>query len=271
MKMGAKEAMAVLQDMLTGKTAKRGIDLATGMAQGAPKAVEPVATLAKQTAELAAPGMVSDVPSPEDPRTAEMAGAAGQNLAVTTLPGAAQLSRMPAKAALEFMSRQIPSKTRAGVKFGQVAAKANPVAINASAADDIALRAQELGGRGGMPGRGSNLPKVFRDYLRTRESNPSMTYAEGRDFAKSSGRLSATEAAAANPEMKMLTGKFYNALKTANREAAESVGMGQVYDQAIKEYARAASLAEKMDVAAKFAAEWALKGTIGYGIYKAID
>lgn len=77
--------------------------------QAARSAVEPLTTLTKQGAELAlgtlpegaqrparaavqqmVPGLQEDVPSPDDPRTAEMAKAAGANLAGTLIPAVAE-------------------------------------------------------------------------------------------------------------------------------------------------------------------------------------
>lgn len=83
----AREGGTALLEMLTGKGSQRASNMVSGAVQGVAR---PAATLATQGAELYG-GMPNalmamtgvEAPSPEDPRTAEMAGAAGQNLAMT--------------------------------------------------------------------------------------------------------------------------------------------------------------------------------------------
>lgn len=171
---------------------------------------------------------------------------------------------------VKALANSIPSKTRAGLNFQQVMGAARNEPLNLAMADDAALRAQELAGRGGIPGRGSSLPKVMRDYLRTRESNPGMTYEVGRDFQSAAGRLSSAEAQAANPVMKSQVSKLAKALAESNREAAVKVGMGDVYDAAMKEYRQASRIADLAKALRTHAPKAAIGSGVGYGLYKAL-
>ncbi len=176
---------------------------------------------------------------------------------------------------VQALSDAIPSKARAGAKFSQVMGAAKDVPLDLSAADDAALRAQELAGRGSLPGRGSSMPKVVRDYLRTRESSPSMTYEAGRDFQSSAGQLSASEILDTKPVMKAQVAKLAKALADSNRAAAVKVGMGAEYDAAMSEYAKAANIAKMktglIDLMKNKAVQAGLGTGLGYGAYKAVS
>lgn len=153
----------------------------------------------------------------------------------------------------------IPSKQAAGAKFQKVMSKARDVPINTTEAEKIAQRAQEL------RGRGSTFPKVMNDFAKNRRAatgdfmtqpvTEPMTYEVGRDFASASSALSSREATALNRPMHNQVTQFAKALKDANREAAQKVGMGDLYDEAMKEYARASSLEEKT----AFVQKWAVR------------
>lgn len=120
-KMTAKEGAAAFKDMMTGKGSKRAVDMTVPALKAA---VEPAVTLVKQTASVghqALPeviqrntmdpaGLLQDVPTPEDPRTTDMAEAAMGNLYAAGATGAAQLAKLPAKQVLNSLAR--PFKTR---------------------------------------------------------------------------------------------------------------------------------------------------------------
>ena len=151
----------------------------------------------------------------------------------------------------------MPSKAAAGAKFDAVMAKAKDVPLDLGAADDAVIRAQEL------QGRGSTLPKVLRDYIKQREAGQTPTYEVGRDFASNAGNLSAREATALNGKMHRQVSTFAEALDTANRKAAESVGLEGLYDEAMTEYSRARSIENKKAVAAKYLKRAAIIGVTG--------
>lgn len=165
----------------------------------------------------------------------------------------------------------IPSTARAGLKFERVMNAAKDAPIDTSSAEDILSRAQEL------RQRGSTMPKVLNDFAKNRTAatgdfmgvpvTDPMTYEVGRDFASNAGRLSARETMAANPQMQRQVAQFSNAMKTANRDAAASVGMGDLYDSAMKEYRQAKTLQDMGDVIKKWAGRIALGG-VGYELWK---
>lgn len=169
----------------------------------------------------------------------------------------------------------LPSAARAGGNFSAAMGAAKDVPLNLGTADDAAIRALELAGKGSMPGRGSSLPKVVSDYIRQRQAAPEMTYEVGRDFATNAGALSATEKLNTNPVMKAQVSKLADALKTANREAAVKAGVGDLYDSAMKEYRQAMALQNTRQALAealkKHGARAALTGAGlagGYGLYR---
>lgn len=167
-------------------------------------------------------------------------------------------------------SSLIPSVERAGQKFKAVEAAAKDIPINLGPAEKIAARAQEL------RQRGSSMPKVMNDFIKNRKAAATtsqpfgdlMTYKEGRDFASAAGAMSTREVTAMNASMQRQVGQFAQALKTANREAAEKVGMGKLYDLAMKEYRQAKNLAEFQEGIKAHAIDWGLKlGLTGIGAY----
>lgn len=215
----------------TGKTAAQiAMALAGGLAAGP--------TI---PAQVASGGIVGALQNPDNPGVS-----AGLGMAAPVAVAGVQK-------AIPLVRALISGKAPATAKFETVMAAAKDVPLHLGDVDDIALRARELAGQGAKtPGRGSTLPKVFSDYIKHREQNIPMTYEIGRDFAKTAGRISASEKMSSTGEMEAVLAKFSNALKTANREAAAKVGMGSVYDQAMKEYRLAATVAEKSEIIKKW-------------------
>ena len=214
-------------------------------------------------AQIASGGIVGALQNPDNPGVS-----AGLGMAAPVAVAGIQK-------AIPLAQALISGKAPAIAKFDTVMAAAKDVPLQLGEVDDIALRARELAGQGvKTPGRGSTLPKVFSDYIKHREQNIPMTYEIGRDFAKTAGRISASEKMAATGEMEAVLAKFSNALKTANRDAAAKVGMGEMYDAAMKEYRLAATVADKADIIKKWARNAAIAGALGgsgvagAGLYK---
>ena len=61
------------------------------------------------------------------------------------------------------------------------------------------------------------------------------------------------------PVMKAQVSKFSQAMKDANRGAAESIGMGDLYDSAMKEYRQAKTISEAADTVKK----WSVRAALG--------
>lgn len=168
-----------------------------------------------------------------------------QEGAVQALVGAG-LSKVLPRVASNVVEK-IPTEAKAGLKFDAVAAKANAVPVNTAAADAIVARAQEL------RSRGSTLPKVLNDFIKARkEGAPDVTYEAGRDFSSNAGALSTRETTAMNAKMQRQVAQFSNAMKEANREAAVKVGMGDMYDSAMKEFRQAKTIKQTGKVLAKW-------------------
>jgi hypothetical protein len=165
-----------------------------------------------------------------------------------------------------------PSTAEAGKLFQPIEAAAKSTPVDSSPARAIAEEAKKYADAGA-----TGPPKVLSRFLaRTADSAPMdpqspVFYPEARKFAENAGRLSVTEKLATNPQMQRLVGKFADALRTANRAAADQVGMADQYDQAMKTYAGAAGrekmLANLGDVAKKAAIAY-----VGYeGLHRIIS
>ena len=167
-----------------------------------------------------------------------------------------------------------------GEAFQTIETAAKHAPVETSAARRIAEQAKEYEDTGS-----GSMPQVLKKYLQRTEPTPgvfpephtpapSVLYPESRKFAENAGRLSAQEIMEAKPQMQRLTSQFAQALKTANRAAAESVGMGDAYDDAMEAYAKSKGreemLANVKDVAKKYVFRTMLQGMglgAGYDIY----
>lgn len=254
-----------LLDALRGRGTGKAQEMVKGMAQGI---AQPFMTSAKGVGALA--GMA---PAPTGQEWQQAAEGAGTQL------GGLLLAKAPAAAdsLVAALEKRIPSTARAGAKFEKVMGAAKDVPLDLTAADDTIARAQEL------RQRGSSFPKVFSDYVKNRKaatgdfmSQPvtePMTYEAGRDFASNASGLSSREATALNSKMHRQVVQFSDAMKTANREAAAKVGMGDLYDQAMSEYNKAMTNAERVAVIKKWGTRFAI-GTVltgaGAGLVKEI-
>lgn len=252
-----KTAGGMISDTLQGKTqnaVKTAADTVRGM-------MSPVTIGVKNTAALVeALGGPRTLNAATPEETAKGARTAGAEI------GGTALGELAAKG-IPAITEAIPSRARAGANFQRVMEVAQNVPLDVTAAEQVAQRAAELGKRG------STMPKIFRDFARQRnvmpqpsdfvpnaETSPVMDYRTGRDFASNAGALSVTERMAANPQMGRQVAQFADAMKTANREAAVKVGMGDLYDQAMKEYRQASTMQAAADVVKKYALRAGLTG-----------
>lgn len=174
-----------------------------------------------------------------------------------------------APAAVDLAGALPLNMKRAKANWDIVDAAAAGQVPNLSKADDIALEALQAGGKGvKTPGTGSSLPKLFSDYILQRQQSPQMNYETARAFAKTAGsKLSELEQKSTDANMKRLIGEFSDALRTANREAAAKVGMGELYDAASKEFKNAMSVQQAGAILAK----WGKRAALAYGLKKGYD
>lgn len=202
-----------------------------------------------------------------------LGGAAGQVVGAKTLealPGGVSSARQSL----------FPTMEEAGKLFHPIEQAAKQTPIDIKAARAIAEEAKQYADAG------ATMPSVLKKFLDRTEPTapasfphpatpaPDVLYPEGRLFAQNAGRLSASERLASTPNMQRLAGKFADALKTANRDAADSIGMGKQYDQAMSAYKGAAGRAQLMqnlkEIATKAAIGAAGLGGVEYIVSKAM-
>lgn len=156
----------------------------------------------------------------------------------------------------KIASDSIPSAKYAGKILESVMGDAAHAPVTPSAISDPLLRLNELGQRG------STVPKAARQLL-TRLTDPEagpLAYRESRDFASNISRLSSNEAQKVTPVVKKALGDLRTALHSDIGAAADTVGRGQDYSDAIREYANASRISD----AGKKAIGWGAKG-LGVG------
>jgi hypothetical protein len=137
----------------------------------------------------------------------------------------------------------IPSAARAGEKFQDVMGAARHVTLELAETGDAALRIMQLAERG------ASMPMAVRKLL-VRMTDPKkgpMAYEEGRDFASTISRLSADEMKRLTPVVKREVANLSVALNKANALAARSVGKGEEFNAAMREYAKAMKLRSTLD------------------------
>lgn len=159
----------------------------------------------------------------------------------------------------------IPTMAKAGAKFQQVMGAAKDVPLDISAPGNVALRIQQLAERGGT------MPKVVRDFLKrvTDPSKPNLAYEEARDFYSNISRLSGNDYQRLTPVLVREIGNLRVALNSSLRTAAETVGKGGLYDDAMKGYRQAAKVSDAVGDAAKQIKRWAIPtGIVTYGANK---
>ncbi len=156
--------------------------------------------------------------------------------------------------------RAIPSAKRAGTALEEIKTKAGGIPVDTAKAQEVVARAREL------EQTGSSMPKVLNQFER-RTSPEALSaypvgYPESFDFASNAKKLSAADKLASNPPMAAQVERFAKALQTANRDVAESIGMGKQFDAAMKEYRQAMQIKDAADMLKK---HW-IKGAIGLGV-----
>lgn len=134
--------------------------------------------------------------------------------------------------------KMVPTTARAGRTFQTVMSAAKDVPVNVTGPGNAALEIQQLGTRGGT------TPRAVTQFVRriTDPAQQPMNYQEGRDWASNISRLSADEYNRLTPVIKKAMGDFRTELNGALGEAAGTVGQGEAYANAMKEYARAKQL-----------------------------
>ncbi len=147
----------------------------------------------------------------------------------------------------------VPTTTRAGRTFQTVMSAAKDVPLDVAGPGNAALEIQQLGSRGGT------TPRAVTQFMRriTDPAQSPMTYQEGRDWASNISRLSADEYNRLTPVIKKAMGNFRTELSGSLRGAADTVGQGEAYQNAMKEYAQAKQIQDVLS-------------TVGHGIQRGL-
>jgi hypothetical protein len=161
----------------------------------------------------------------------------------------------------------LPSTEKAGQMFGELEKVAGKIPVNIEGPGKVATKIWELAQAGG------SRPKIINDFLR-RVTNPEgtpMDYSEMRKFYQNATRLSFDEANRLTPAVKRLIGEFTKSMGDSLWEAANSVGKGPHYNQAMKAYRGAARLEDVGRTVGPYAAKGAAGAAGAAAIYKLLD
>lgn len=150
----------------------------------------------------------------------------------------------------------IPTKAKAGKLFEGVMQKAADEPVEMTNSRPVLERVMQLSDRGhGTVGAADKL------FARSNTVNP-INYGEARDFASSLSRLSGQDQMAASPTLRSEIGKLSGAFNQDVGGAADRVGMGDQYQQAMRDYARASKYGD----VAKTIGKWAVPAALGGGV-----
>lgn len=166
----------------------------------------------------------------------------------------------------EMAGRLIPSTERAGKLFEEVEKVAGKIPVDVNGPGKVATKIFSNSKSGGT------LPKVISDYMRrVTASGKPMTFSEMRQFYSNATRLSTDELNKLTPTVKYQVGQFTKSLGDSLWSAANTVGKGPKYNQAMKTYRTAARFRDAKDAVVP----WAVKGAagaagagLGYQIYE---
>lgn len=209
------------------------------------------------------PGVANYVGSPELGAATMVQGA--QQLPQHPISGALTIGRGALQAATlpsvfmggpiaEAGANAIPSRSAAADALNMIEQRAanQPVPLTRSA--DALQRLAELGARGGQ------MPNAANQLLNRSQAIVPMNFPEGRDFYSNISRLSGEEANRMTPTVARAMGNLKAALHGDLTDAAEGVGLGQPYSNAVREYAQASQMSKTAKTVAKY-----LAGAAGAG------
>jgi hypothetical protein len=158
----------------------------------------------------------------------------------------------------------LPSARRAGQAFQDIKAAAGNVPIDTAKVGNSALDLYT------QSQRGATLPPAVNKLVRrlSAPDSPPMTYAEAKDFQSNISNLSANEKMNLKPNQVRLVGQLNADLKASLADAADTVGKGQQFKQAMVEYHNAMKLKGYSDEAINAAWKAAIGAAGVYGAAK---
>lgn len=170
----------------------------------------------------------------------------------------------------------LPSTVEAGPKFAELRTRGANVPFDVSKTQPIAARATELKAAGSGP-----LPSALSEYIKREKpirakfggqrvsmSPDPIMLPEAMDRYSAARRQSSLEAAGTSPAMQGQLEQFAKALREGNREAFASIGSGELFDQAMKEYRQAKTIQDVVDVVKKWGPKAILGTGLGYELWK---
>lgn len=167
-----------------------------------------------------------------------------------------------AKAGIEA----VPSTAYAGKVLNQVAERMN----NAGAVVPLNESLNPLSNIGTLNRTGTEFSKAPRQLLaRALGGQTALPYDEARNFYSNISQLSADEAMKMKPIASKAIGELRDGLHSDIGAAADTIGEGEAYRNAIKEYAQASTLKEKAALVAKWAGRAGVTAALGAGGYSA--
>lgn len=220
-----------------------------------------VAALPAQAAQV--PGAVRDINASPDPlgqyaQAAQDTASQGAGQALTAL-GTAGIAK-----AIPEIKGAIPSRVRAGAALQDVKAAAGSVPLDVSKVGNSALDLWT------QSDRGATLPKAVRQLVNrlAKPGSDPITYEEAKDFQSNISQLSANEKMSLKPNTVRLLGQLNADLKSSLADAADTVGKGQKFADAMREYHQAMKLKGFTDEAISQGWKMALRGAGIYGAAK---
>ena len=156
----------------------------------------------------------------------------------------------------EAPENPFPTRAKAGALFENVMQDAGDQPVKLTRAMEPLERAQQLSARGG-----GTVGAVDNLYKRINTINP-LDYREARDWASNLSRLTAQDSMSSSPALKAQVGKLSHAFNEDIGDTAASVGRGEDYAKAMRDYRRASMF----NNAAKTTAKWAIPAAVGGGL-----
>lgn len=177
---------------------------------------------------------------------------------------AGKVAESAAELALPAMegAKALPSASRAGAVFNDIAGKAGNLSVPLSKSAAPLQRTLELGEMNGLPTAVNNLAK------RSQSPIP-LSFKNARDYVSSISGLSGDEANKLAPLMKGPMGELRTGLHGDIGEALKPLGLNDAYTQAVNEYRQAMQLRDLGKAAlTKALPAGGVLGAIGYDINK---
>ena len=164
---------------------------------------------------------------------------------------------------------QVPSKARAGAILEEIRNQAANVPVRPTEVSPNLARFQELTQRGGSTAKpATQLSSRLRSLMVPTQNTAPLNFPEARDFYSNISAQSSEDMSRLNPIMRRQMGAVRQGLHQDLTSAADTIGRGDDYANAVREYARRSKLDEAAKTAAKYALPALGAGALGDLIYQ---